>query len=105
MGRPARVAVAVADVRKAPRPDSGLNTQALYGDDVRVFDVAEGWAWIQNELDGYVGYVPDGVLTENAAEPTHVVSGPTHVMSGPTHVVSVPRTFLYPGPDLKEPRT
>ena len=58
-GRPARIAVAVADIRKAPRPDGGLNTQALYGDDVRVFDVAEGWAWIQAERDGYVGYVAD----------------------------------------------
>ena len=44
---------------EAPRPDSGLNTQALFGDDVRVFDVAEGWAWIQIERDGYVGYVAD----------------------------------------------
>ena len=91
MGRPARIAAAVADIRQAPRPDSGLNTQALRGDDVRVFDVAEGWAWIQNELDGYVGYVADGVLTESAADPTHVVC--------------MPRTFLYPGPDLKQPRS
>ena len=91
MGRPARVAVAVADLHKAPQPDSGLNTQAIYGDDVRVFDVAEGWAWIQNELDGYVGYVAADVLTERTAEPTHVVC--------------VPRTFVYPGPDLKQPRS
>jgi cell wall-associated NlpC family hydrolase len=91
MGRPARIAVAAADIRKAPQSDSGLNTQAIYGDDVRVFDVTEGWAWIQNELDGYVGYVADDVLTERAAEPTHVVC--------------VPRTFLYPGPDLKQPRS
>jgi cell wall-associated NlpC family hydrolase len=91
MGRPARVAVAVADIHREPRPDSGLNTQAIYGDDVCVFDVAEGWAWIQNELDGYVGYAAADALTERAAEPTHIVC--------------VPRTFLYPGPDLKQPRT
>ena len=42
------------------------NTQALYGDDVRVFDVAEGWAWIQAERDGYVGYVADSVLAERS---------------------------------------
>jgi cell wall-associated NlpC family hydrolase len=89
-GRPACIAVAVADVRKAPRPDAGLNTQALCGDDVRVFDVAEGWAWIQLGHDGYVGYVADSVLAA-PGEP-------------PTHVVTVPRTFLYPGPDLKHPR-
>jgi len=91
MGRPARVAIAVADIHKAPQLDSGLNTQAIYGDDVRVFDVAEGWAWIQNELDGYVGYAAAAALTERGAEPTHIVC--------------VPRTFLYPGPDLKQPRT
>jgi cell wall-associated NlpC family hydrolase len=88
-GRPARIIAAVADMRKAPRPDAGLNTQLLFGDDVLVFEDAEGWAWIQAERDGYVGYVADTVLgaTDHA----------------PTHIVSVPRTFLYPGPDLRFP--
>jgi cell wall-associated NlpC family hydrolase len=89
-GKAARIAVAVADIRKAPRPDGGLNTQALYGDDINVFDVADGWAWIQAEADGYVGYVADAAI----AEPDL-----------PTHVVVTPRTFLYPGPDLKLPRS
>lgn len=90
-GRPARIGVSVADIRKAPRPDAGLNTQALFGDEVRVFDMAEGWAWVQNERDGYVGYVADTALAERGAEPTHIVAAP--------------RTFLYPGPDLKWPRS
>ena len=90
-GRAARVAVAVADIRKAPRADAGLSTQALYGDDIRVFDVADGWAWVQADADGYVGYVADAAI----AEPDRP----------PTHVVVVPRTFLYPGPDLKLPRS
>jgi cell wall-associated NlpC family hydrolase len=89
-GRAARVAVPVADIRKAPRSDGGLNTQALYGDNVRVFDVSDGWAWIQADGDGYVGYVADRVLVAPDRRPTHVVT--------------VPRTFLYPGPDLKLPR-
>ncbi|PDQ20446.1 peptidase P60 [Mesorhizobium sanjuanii] len=90
-GRPARITALVADIRKAPRPDAGVNTQALFGDDVLVFEDAEGWAWIQAERDGYVGYVADTVL--GARDHT------------PTHVVSVPRTFLYPGPDLRFPIT
>jgi len=90
-GYQARIGVAVADLHEAPRPDAGLATQALYGDDVRVFDIAEGWAWIQIERDGYVGYVADTVLTQRNLEPTHVVIAP--------------RTFLYPGPDLKLPAT
>ncbi|UVC15621.1 C40 family peptidase [Mesorhizobium onobrychidis] len=88
-GRPARIAASVADVRKAPRPEAGVNTQLLFGDDVLVFEDVEGWAWIQAERDGYVGYVADTVLSARA--------------HAPTHVVSVPRTFLYPGPDLRLP--
>ncbi|AZO20062.1 peptidase P60 [Mesorhizobium sp. M1E.F.Ca.ET.045.02.1.1] len=88
-GRPARITAAVADLRKAPRPDAGVNTQALFGDHVLVFEDAEGWAWVQAERDGYVGYVADNVL------------GPRE--QAPTHIVSAPRTFLYPGPDLRFP--
>lgn len=90
-GRPARIAAPVADLRKAPRPDAGVNTQALFGDDVLVFEDTEGWAWVQAERDGYVGYVADNLL------------GPRDHPA--THVVSVPRTFLYPGPDLRFPTT
>jgi len=90
-GKPARIAVPVADLHQTPRPDSGLSTQALCGDDVRVFDVSEGWAWIQVERDGYVGYVADTVLGERR--------------EAPTHILTAPRTFLYPGPDLKLPVT
>ncbi len=90
-GRPARIAVPVADMRKAPRPDAGVNTQLLLGDDVTVFEEAEGWAWVQAERDGYVGYVTDTALISRDAVPTHIVS--------------VARTFVYPGPDLRFPRT
>ena len=33
-GRPARIAVPVADLRREPRPDAGMDTQFLFGDDV-----------------------------------------------------------------------
>lgn len=79
----------MADIRKAPTLDSGINTQALFGDDVLVFEDREGWAWIQAERDGYVGYVADVMLGRRDR--------------APTHIVSVPRTFLYPGPDLRFP--
>ena len=62
-GRPASASRSPISA-SAPRPDSGSSTQALYGDDVRVFDVAEGWAWIQAERDGYVGYVADAALAD-----------------------------------------
>lgn len=91
IGRPARISVPVADVRKAPRPDAGVNTQLLYGDDVQVFEETEGFAWLQAERDGYVGYVSAGDLAPRGPEPTHVVTAL--------------RTFVYPGPDMKFPRS
>lgn len=89
-GSPARIAASVADVRKAPGADAGVNTQFLCGDDVLVFEEAEGWAWVQSERDNYVGYVAASEL-----------GGRDQL---PTHIVSVPRTFVYPGPDLRFPR-
>ncbi|MGX5842267.1 C40 family peptidase [Mesorhizobium sp. ArgA1] len=88
-GRPARIAASVADIRKAPRPDAGVNTQVLFGDDVLVFEETEGWAWVQAERDGYVGYVGATMLGTRE--------------HAPTHIVTAPRTFLYPGPDLRFP--
>ena len=86
-GKPARISVAVADVLTAPRADAGVNTQFLFGDDVLVYEVADGWAWVQAERDGYVGYVREAEIGERGA--------------APTHLVCVPRTFVYPGPDLR----
>ena len=89
-GTPARVILPVADMLRQPRPDSGLDTQLLRGDDVTVFEEAEGFAWVQAARDGYVGYVSGNALGPRA--------------DAPTHLVSAPRSFLYPGPDLRLPR-
>ncbi|MBC7281723.1 NlpC/P60 family protein [Hoeflea sp.] len=88
-GAPAHVAVPVAAV--SPRPDRGcgIDTQALFGETLTVFDQSDGWAWVQLEADGYVGYVRQEAIGEGAATATHVVS--------------VPRSFVYPGPDLRFP--
>lgn len=89
-GRPAAIVVPVADMHSAPRPDSGLDTQLLMGDPVRVFEEREGWCWVQAERDGYVGYLAAASLA---------VPGPA-----PTHRVRVARSFVYTGPDMKMPR-
>lgn len=89
-GVAARVAVPVADMLAAPRSDAGLNTQSPMGAMVRIFDRADGFAWVQSADDGYVGYVAES----DVAAPDR----------DPTHRIQVPRTFLYPGPDLRLPR-
>jgi len=85
-----RVAVPVAPLRRRPASDAPLETQALFGETVRVFeDDPEGWSWVQLEADRYVGYLP----TEALAAPG----------AAPTHKVRALRTFLFPGPDIKLP--
>lgn len=89
-GTPRRVRAPIAPIRRAPRPDAALDSEALAGDLVTVFEeTVEGWAWIQRAGDGYVGYVSSDDL--GPAKPA------------PTHQVSAPATFLFPGPDIKLP--
>ena len=89
-GEPRVVIDTSAPLRRVPRHDAALATEALYGERVIVYDIdGEGWAWGQIESDGYVGYLPETAIREGAEAPTHVV---------------VPqRTFLYPEPELRKP--
>lgn len=86
-GRRSSVATPVLDLKSRPEPHGGIDTQLLCGDTVIVFDEVEGWAWVQAERDGYVGYASADALAATTGEPTHAVVAQ--------------RTFVYPGPDLK----
>ena len=90
-GRAMRVVDASAPLRREPRPDAPLDTEALMGEAVTVYDEDEGWAWCQLQSDGYVGYLPGEALAAEGPEPTHRVAAL--------------RTFIYPGPHLKVPPT
>lgn len=90
-GALAHVAMPVADLRRRPSADAPLETQALYGEAVRVFEeTGEGWSWVQLESDGYVGWAPSVTLLSGAPPE-------------PTHRISVRRTLVFPGPDIKRP--
>src|SRR5579883_876559 len=79
-----------APLRKEPRPDAALDTEALKGERVVVYDTnGEGWAWGQLESDGYVGWLPIKALSQPGA--------------APTHEVTALRTFVFPGPSIKLP--
>jgi cell wall-associated NlpC family hydrolase len=89
VGVAARVTAPVADMRPGPMHGIGIDTQLLRGATVRLFDDNEGWAWVQADADGYVGYVPSQALSQCGHEPTHIVTAA--------------RTFVYSGPDLRLP--
>lgn len=86
-----QVCASVVDLRGEPRPDSGPQTQVIFGDIVRVFEEQDGWCWVQAERDGYTGYVSEASLEKPTREATHMVI--------------VPRTFVYPGSDLRFPHS
>lgn len=88
-GVPRQVRSAVAPVRRAPSPDAALDTEALYGERVEVYEQRDGWAWAQLARDRYVGYLP----LECLGEP-----GPSA-----THRVAVPATLVFLADDIKSP--
>jgi cell wall-associated NlpC family hydrolase len=79
-----------APLRREPRPDAPLETEALKGERVTIYDAnGEGWAWGQLAADGYVGWLPENALTPPGA--------------APTHKVTALRTLVFPGPSIKLP--
>jgi cell wall-associated NlpC family hydrolase len=85
-----RVIAPTAPLRRIPRTDVAIDTELLRGETARVFeDTAEGWSWLQSEVDDYVGFAPTEALSAVAPEPTHKVTAL--------------RTFVYPRADLKLP--
>jgi cell wall-associated NlpC family hydrolase len=89
-GKPYEIIEPTVDLRHAPAHDAALDTQALMGERVTVYEITEeGWAWGQLESDGYVGW-----LSDNALAPPRPAA---------THKVSALRTLAFPGPDIKLP--
>lgn len=88
-GKPARLAVPVADLCRAPQ--GARDRQVNFGADLLVIDQQDGWAFVQAAADGYCGWL-DGSALDHDLPPI-------------THRVSAPATHVYSGPDLKTPQT
>ena len=73
-GRLARVREALVPLRRAPAHYAPMDTELLRGEPLRIFEVSdEGWAWVQSERDGYVGWCAQSALDVHAAATTHRV--------------------------------
>jgi cell wall-associated NlpC family hydrolase len=89
-GRVLEVIDPQAPLRREPRPDAPLDTEALKGERVTIYDMnTEGWAWGQLTADNCVGWLPLNALASPGPEPTHEVA--------------VPRTLAFPGASIKLP--
>lgn len=82
-----QVCVPVADLSPSSTSTSAIEAQLLLGQSAKRFDQKDGRSWIQADHNRYVGWVDDNCLSSKILLPTHRVV--------------VPRTFIYPGPELK----
>jgi hypothetical protein len=88
-GQVYEVAEPTAPLRHAPSPDAPLDTEALKGERVTIYEIEEGWARGKLEADGYVGFLPASALRAPGA--------------ASTHKVAALRTLVFPGPSIKLP--
>ncbi|MBV8755055.1 MAG: C40 family peptidase [Hyphomicrobiales bacterium] len=89
-GAPREVIDPQVPLRRAPSPEAPLDTEALMGERVTVYETSdEGWAWGQLDDDGYVGFMPANGLVAPGAPPTDRVSAL--------------RTLVFPAPSFKLP--
>lgn len=88
-GTPGQVMRASAPLRSRPDASAPLSSEVLFGETVDVFEVADGWAWVQLVRDAYVGYLPVDALSPDVRPPTHRVRAIG--------------TLVHPVPDIKSP--
>ena len=77
----------ITPILQSPAPHSAQTSQALRGEVAKVFEDRKGYAWVQMQRDGYVGYVESSALSKT--------------IEVPTHWVCVPSTLIYSRSDLK----
>lgn len=77
-------------LRAVPTPEAPLDTEALHGEAVTVYEEnEEGWSWGQLMRDGYVGWLPSNALSKTVEQATHRIGAL--------------RTFVFPKADIKSP--
>jgi cell wall-associated NlpC family hydrolase len=87
-----QICIPVAPVHQKPDPNSGLDSQLVFGSLFDVYKESGNWAWgqeAQSDKAGYVGYIPKAALISAKEKPTHRVS--------------VLRAPVFSLPDLKSP--
>lgn len=81
----------VAPLHRSPDLASTMETQAIMGEIINVFEDKNGWCWGQMACDGYVGYVPKDMLV------------PATNDMQPDAQIIVQRSFVYPHAELRAP--
>ena len=88
-GEARQVVHSATPLRGRADPRASWTSEVLFGERVTVYEDKDGWAWVQVERDGYVGYLRAAALSTQAQTPTHRVRALG--------------TLLYPAADVKAP--
>ncbi|MFD2208028.1 C40 family peptidase [Kiloniella antarctica] len=88
-GQAAQIIVGKSSLRRSPENQSPLDSELLFGEKLTVYDERNGWAWVQNAKDSYVGYIHSLDISKEVRPTTHRV----HAL----------RTYVYPQPNMKSP--
>ncbi len=93
-----RITTPIVNLYKTPHPDptSAIETQWLYGEDIDVLDITDGWAFGQSLSDGYVGYCPAETLTKADGDTTHRITNLLTPLYAKPNIKSTPiQTLSY----------
>ncbi len=93
-GRRAQVAQTAVPLRIAPDAAARRGSELLWGETVTIYDEKDGWCWVQNATDQYMGYVPAAALSAPGPEPTHRVAVLRTVRVPTSDIKSMPSEFL-----------
>lgn len=83
-----RCALPQADLCRSP--GGSRDKQLLFGQPFRVLETQDGWAFGFDEVDGYVGYLPENAICD---------------LPPPDHRIGVRLAHIYSEPDFKSPET
>ncbi len=87
--------VPIATLHRAPSLDAPQDSQVLMGEVVSVFESSEGWARVQLQRDGYVGYLQAAYLSLHVHAATHKISVPSTLLYKSANIKTQPVQFLF----------
>jgi Bacterial dipeptidyl-peptidase Sh3 domain/NlpC/P60 family len=93
-GSPMQMLAPIATLHRAPAADAAQDTEVLMGETCRVFDVADGWAWVQLTRDSYVGYIRHEFLNAHVHQPSHKITVPSTLLYAKPSIKTQPVKFL-----------
>ncbi len=93
-GTPGKIIVPVANVYGTPDSGAKVTTQALLGETLQIFEIKNGFHWVQLDLDNYVGYIASHEVDHGEVTVTHEITAPLAHVYAKADIKSQPLDLL-----------